>query len=130
MSEPLIRSTGRTTEHPQVIIEDPDGAPVEVDELLAVPLSVMWRAGIRTTFSCQGDLSATPTWGAGGYCVLSDRTRTYEAMTIIGRALDVCTFRLDSLSGRDLRSPLEVLRWFRTREPKPVEREALRPDRD
>lgn len=37
--------------HPQVEVEG-----VEVDELMAPPLLAMWRLGLDTQFSCQGDL--------------------------------------------------------------------------
>ncbi len=104
-------------EHPQIAlpsapVPDTDGREcLYVDILLADPLLRMWRAGIGTYWSCQGSPPADPPW-VDGYCTIADASRTYEAMQIIGVALGVHTFRLDTLSHDLSDTPgVETIRW-------------------
>ncbi len=109
------------TDHPQVALYDAplvyqDGVTdvVYVDLLMADPLLRMWRAGIYTTWSCQGQLHPYPSGFPSGYCVITDASRTYEAVKIIGTAFDVATFRFDSLRLLDYHPDEgEVIRWTR-----------------
>lgn len=41
--------------HPQVAVRHPSGERVQVDERLAVSLIALWKLGIATDYSCQGD---------------------------------------------------------------------------
>jgi hypothetical protein len=109
------------TDHPQVALYHApmvyrDGAAdvVYVDLLLADPLLRMWNAGICTTWSCQGDPGNDTL--KEGYCVIADASRTYEAVRIIGVALDVSRFSFDSLLMPDHEGYVpggEVIRWNR-----------------